>query len=407
MRKTGTILFLFFLSVLMHAQNNFIPGSITKLDGTILKGDINFQDWKRSPKQIEFRNGDGTITFSPERLLGFTVGEETYISRLTSLDVTEQNLNKMHPSTPVEFMDVHIFLRQLVEGNINLYEYFDYRSHYFFEKDDVFRELNYREMLTDNLKLKPQKTFIGQLNLLLSDCQDVHVKESMSYKKEQLVKLINEYNHCGDQTYVYKKKSEIENGSGAFIGVGVTKLNLNTESSESAFVNYSPENNMSINFGGFYELFINKDLKKWSVLGELGFFTVKGDTEYSHVYFELFDYHNRQQFEYQISSVDFNLLIRYRFNTNNQKLIPFLGGGVGVNFTSGNLEVFQTKDGSDGTNHYKFEPRKMNFGLSLGAGLEVSKFALELRYGFVSKVFSFADSSDLQTFMLRAYYNFN
>ena len=299
------------------------------------------------------------------------------------------------------------FLKQLVDGKINLYEYFDSRSHYFFEKEGVFRELSYREMLTDNLKLKPQKTFIGQLSLLVSDCEDVRVKESMGYKKDQLVKLINEYNHCGDPSYVYSKKGEIENGFGAYIGLGRTKLNLKTEHSESAFVNYSPENEMSINFGGFYELFINKDLKKWSVLGELGFFTVKGNTEYTNIYFELFDYYNRNKLEYQVSSVDFNLLVRYRFNTNNQKLVPFVGGGVGVNFTSGNLEVNQTKDGSEGTNHFEFEPRKMNFGLSLGAGLEVSKFAVELRYGLISKVFTFADSSDLKTLMLRAYYNFN
>lgn len=99
--------------MLIHAQNNFIPGSITKMDGTIIKGDINFQDWKRSPRQIEFRNGDGTFMFTPEQLLGFTVGKDTFISKFTSLDVTEQNLNKMHASTPVEFMDVHIFFKTI------------------------------------------------------------------------------------------------------------------------------------------------------------------------------------------------------------------------------------------------------------------------------------------------------
>lgn len=406
MRIKISFLGLFFISVLMHAQNNFIPGSVITAEGTTRNGEINFQDWKRSPKQIEFRNGNETMIYTPDLLQEFTVNQETYISRYTSLDVTEQNLDKMHADTPVEFMDVHVFMKQIVRGTINLYEYFDSRSHYFIEKGDDFRELNYRQMLTKDSKLRPQKNFIGQLNLLFSDCKSVKASNSLDYKREELMEVIEKYNHCGETDYKFKKKNKIKSDYGVFVGVGLTQLKF--ERTTGVFEGFEPEHTVSYNVGGFYELFINDQLKKWSVLGELGYFSVEDSYEYSYVYSAALDYKSHQNLKFDLSTIYLNLMVRYRFNTNNQKIVPFLEAGPSFNYSlSGSMEVDQHKDNVEVDNYYVFELRDVIYGLQLGVGVDIAKFNVGIRYVTNSKVLNFADRTGLNSFNARVSYSFN
>ncbi|WP_053972338.1 porin family protein [Mangrovimonas sp. ST2L15] len=406
MRTKISFLSFLFITVLLHAQNNFIPGSITTMDGTTRNGEINFQDWKRSPKQIEFRIGDENIIYTPDLLQEFTVNQETYISRYTSLDVTEQNLDKMHADTPVEFMDVHIFMKQIVSGTINLYEYFDSRSHYFVEKGDDFRELNYRQMLTKDSKLRPQKNFIGQLNLLFSDCKSLKVSNSLDYKRDDLIEVVEKYNHCGETEYTYQKQNKVKSNYGVFAGVGLTKLKF--ERTSGVFEGFEPEYAVSYTVGGFYELFINNSLEKWSVLGELGYFSVQDSYEYSFVYSPALDYKSHQNLEFDLSTIYLNLIVRYRFNTNNQKIVPFLEAGPSFNYAlSGSLEVDQRKDNVEVENHYVFDARDVIYGLQLGVGVDISQFNFGIRYIANTKVLNFADRTGLNTFNARVSYSFN
>ena len=184
------------------AQSNFVNGSVTTINNQVFTGQINYQDWKRTPETILFKTGETIRTYKPEDLLAFEVEDDKFISRLVSVDVTTQVLNKMSENDEATFEDRHVFLNVLAQGNANLYEYYDSRTHFYAEKGDTFIELiNRKKLQKGNQDLMTFKKYLGQLNVLFNDCNTVKVSDKLEYRRLQLTKIFEKYNNCisGDE----------------------------------------------------------------------------------------------------------------------------------------------------------------------------------------------------------------
>ena len=111
MKKITLLLLL--ITSFTFAQTNFIPGTITKQDGTVLNGFINYQDWKIIPEEIEFKVGQTIQMFAPNEIKAFEVKNDKFISRDVTLDVTEQKLQRLTKRHDPAFEDKRIFLNVL------------------------------------------------------------------------------------------------------------------------------------------------------------------------------------------------------------------------------------------------------------------------------------------------------
>jgi hypothetical protein len=171
MKKYLLLLTLVFpLSLL--AQSNYQPGYVIKNNGDTLKGYINYRDWSRTPKVIEFKvnKDDGKATsFGAADIKLFSItGMETYISYI---GLVSMDRNKF-PDLPIGIDTTKapdtVFLKQLVAGkNIVLYNNDDrIKTRFFIEElGGAPVELKYYQYYTPYKEAASVQVYKGQLTL--------------------------------------------------------------------------------------------------------------------------------------------------------------------------------------------------------------------------------------------------
>jgi hypothetical protein len=368
------------------AQSNYVAGTVTTKNNQTIIGEIDYQDWRKTPESISFKQGDKIRMYKPEELLAFEVKEDKFISRLINIDITEQQLNKMHDNDNVLFEDRHVFLNVLAQGNASLYEYYDSRTHFFAEKDDIFLELINRKKLQEgNQDLMTFKKYLGQLNILFNDCNSLKVSDGLEYRRLPLTKIFEKYNTCvsGDVSESYTKKVVKEKGA-FYVTAGFAFSNFNLDSPYLIFENFDGGSFMTPSFGVAYDIPISKSRNKWVLHTELLYSAYKAEFEPSQLK-TITD----GELSIEQSSIGLNALIRYKFKGKNNKLLPFTNFGFGYNFVLNSenqvsyirenaiSDEFQTLDAGNVESY---------FTLSLGAGIIYNKFSAEARFMLTDKV---------------------
>lgn len=104
--RCSVVLVLFLFSSVLTGQNDFRSGSVFLMDGDTIHGQLNFQGDLNHAREIEFRNQDSSLVFSPFDILGYAFSDgKYYVSKkaIVSRDT------------------VNIFAEYLVKGQKNLY----------------------------------------------------------------------------------------------------------------------------------------------------------------------------------------------------------------------------------------------------------------------------------------------
>ena len=137
------------------SQSNFIEGSITIPDGTVVPGLIDYQEWAVNPGKINFKtNKKSTIqVFNAEQIKSFYIKSKKENYRSAFVELNKETVDK---SKLLEFKDLNeaatyarnfstvkknVFLITLVEGSINLYSFIDvdnvnqYKQYFFIQKN--------------------------------------------------------------------------------------------------------------------------------------------------------------------------------------------------------------------------------------------------------------------------------
>ncbi|WP_044403492.1 porin family protein [Lacinutrix sp. Hel_I_90] len=380
-------LFLFFVALNSYAQDNFIQGTITKNDNSMIVGEINYQDWKKMPNEIEFRVGSTVAVFKPQDIKAFEVENDKFISRLVTIDVTEQKLQKLNKTTEIKFEDKTVFLNVLAEGDVNLYEYYDNRTHYFAENDSHFMELINRITIGDNNSdIYENKKYIGQLRVFLNACPSVKVKSSLDYKRKELAALVNAYNIClssKNDKAVYSKNLQAKT-SYFYVTGGISFSSLTLSSPANTIQYFEGSQCVSPNLGLAYEFAFTKNRQKWSLYSELLYSSFKS-TETSE---ESNSFRSYNPLKMDFKTVDLSLLFRYKFNKDNQVVTPFLNLGLGRSFVVSQNNTITENDLFDPsrTKDIPFEINSANFVFSVGGGADYKKLGFEIRYTVSDKL---------------------
>lgn len=382
----------------IYAQSNYVSGTIVTNDGNTLKGLINYQDWLVTPEAITFKSGESIREFKASEIKSFNVSGDRFISRNVKLEITEQRFQRMDINDKPLFVDKTIFLNVLVEGIIGLYEFYDYRPHYFVEKGGDFIELTNRKYLAeDNNDVITRKKYLGQLNYLLSECSTVKVKADLSYKRKELSKLIDEYNLCvspnekedSEDSYVKKldeKRNHLYATGGLFIS------NFSIDSPNTLLRNFDGGSFTSPSFGASYEVTLSKNLKRLTLYNELIYsrYSESFNNERQTTVYIRYD-----PLKIEYSTIGLFSSFRYKFTRENTKVIPFFNVGVGYNFVvSEDVSVRRINSFNSTETVFPLELNSRYFSLPMGIGVLYDKFSLELRYVLSNQVLNVFSSEN-------------
>jgi len=119
------------------AQPAFESGYIITAAGDTTRGVIDNMQWQRAPKQIRFAEDDTTSpkTLGVEDIAGFGVGKYVFERHVVNVDQRPVTLEREDPFSDITKRDT-LFLRQLVNGSLKLYETNTNRQHFFIEGEE-------------------------------------------------------------------------------------------------------------------------------------------------------------------------------------------------------------------------------------------------------------------------------
>lgn len=235
---------LFFISIITYSQSDFRKGFIINNDGEKLSGFLNYKENSSVFDYCEFKTSLEATSkkYTPQLIKAYGFENDKYFisKEITTGSITETK-----------------FLEVIVSGIATLYKA---EKFYYLQKDDVFKELENREIeYTSNSKnyRRASRKYVGILKVLLKDCELVKNKiDRTNYKERDLSKLIIEYNKCkGQKSIVYKEDKEwFKAEYGGSFGYSNSTMNYEHKSTKQLFFTTNSNPSTAISFGGHIEL---------------------------------------------------------------------------------------------------------------------------------------------------------
>ena len=118
--KNNKILFILFFGILflqnIFAQKNYVEGHIVTFENDTLSGFIDYQNWKKNPTLILFKNSkmSAPVIYSPKEINGFEVGDEIYISASVKIETSPIKLKELTDHKEFSFTSDKVFLQTLI-----------------------------------------------------------------------------------------------------------------------------------------------------------------------------------------------------------------------------------------------------------------------------------------------------
>lgn len=336
MRKTYlfSVLLTGLLSNGLNAQKDFLPGTLTLAGGDTLSGYINYQNWTRTPAQIEFRRAPGGTSehYGLRNLEGFEIrSADRYIKDVIWKDTENPNFANERYEAPPRVRDT-VFLRSVVEtAKFSLYEYRDDKTHFYLRpQGDTLQELlnpSVYNATTGHYVTRP--VYRDQLKkwALAHPEQErlVRIINGLPYREAHLRDLVLELAGAGKAAYV--NPEEGVKSRQAFVAGGVifsiTFPDAGDRGLVPSYKNTSIQASGGVDFFSLrssHHLFLRTELR----MGNSSFKTEKQTTDYRGW---------TQTHQYEVDYLYFNPAFHVLFpfmRTENARL--YGGGGISYTF---------------------------------------------------------------------------
>ena len=229
--KKITFLFLL-ISSNIFTQVIYEPGYITFDSGNKIDCYILNVDWVNTPSEFKFKRSLNTDIIEVGNLSNvsiFGVGDKIkYIKSNVEFETSSNVPSSLSNTSEPKYTSKKTFLKQLVEGDANLYEYQDNRTQkfYFSASDLPIKELISKRYISKG-KIAINDSYRRQLFDALK-CSSLSLKKtrSLKYDRNNLVNYFKIYNECtGGLVKVYDNPKK---GKLAF-GIKLGYFNPNVE----------------------------------------------------------------------------------------------------------------------------------------------------------------------------------
>jgi hypothetical protein len=367
--KNLLLLLSFFLSIQSYSQIDFENGYIISNDNTKTSCLIKNMGWQKNPTKIKYKlNENSSYQFATiNEIKEFSVGGKyKYVRFNTKIDKSSNNVDSMTAERNPVFNDEILFLKVLVEGEVNLYEYEESNLvKYFISSGDHSNvtQLVYIEYLIDNAFAK-NNTFRQQLSVALkSDVLKTKDFEYLKYEKKSLVAIVEKYDNTKGikSTNFEIKQNQQSVNMKVFAGVNFTSLSLSNPEFTTTNINF--DNEAVFVTGLEAEFILPFNQKKWSLIVDPNFQSYSSTTHTTD--------NKTIKADYKFIELPFG--VRYSFFIKKNSQI-FINTGCTLTFDF------------DSTVSYQGSYSKIALDISTlpnlfaGIGFRKNKLGLELRY---------------------------
>jgi hypothetical protein len=352
------------LPTAIFAQSNYHEGYVLKNNGDTLKGFINYREWERSPKSIQFKinkTDKATQEFTPQTIREFQItGMEYYISHSGVISMDRTNFPDIPDGLDTSKELSTLFLKQLVTGShLTLYYNKDDTKTRFFtaeNKGDII-ELEYHQYYSDERDMIEKTRYRGQLIFYINkyDADNtslINTANRSRYIQTDLEEIVNKINGPGS---IVNNKLKAKN-TRLFTGIG-----LNYTEAQFYYGGYlygsifsSKTISPKLNFGA--DVFINPNVQQFALRAELSFSYInpKFNLPYGQVY----------TFNQYTASITPQILFNF-YNKDTFK--AYIDGGISFNFSAYTNDKITGQTNSDlQKKPYDLEPYWANFPLQTG-----------------------------------------
>ena len=399
MKKEILILLTAILSLNCYSQISFEKGYFINNNEEKINCLIKTVDWNNNPSEIEYKLSEKDIvkTVTAEFVKEFSIDNNSkYITAKVNIDRSGNTLNKLNEKRTPIFNEELLFLKVLIKGKANLYQYLDNgltRFFYNIEKSNI-EQLVFISYKTLENKIKENNTYKQQLlnNLKCSDLKLTKFK-NLEYYKKDLIQIFTAYNKCQNSDLTYTEPKTKRDFFNLTIRPRINSSSLTLFN--SAFKpkdDIEFENNIGFGIGLEAEIILPIYKNSWTIFIEPTFQSYKSETKNNDISVIL---GGELITKVDYKSIEVPIGLRHYFFLKNNSMI-FLDLSYVVDLSSNSSFEFNR---SDTSNNQKININsEQNAAFGIGYKLK-NKYSLEMRYqaGRELVKHNFIWSSDYET----------
>lgn len=326
------------------AQKNFQKGYVVTTNGDTLSGLINYRNWEKNPKKVEFTNTLTNVTssYGLNDIEYFEiVNADAYKKAVVIKDLSPVKADDLDKIPAITTVADTVFLRVLIKSEkLNLYELVDMRPHYFIQQPHgELSELIYRVV--------PDKSQPGQYYYLYSFRDQLKafsgnegrlLKEidKAQYKGKDLVMVVQKINNENTTVAAGKSSAGFNIITGA--GISYNTLDFGGNRDELNSLNFDPATGFSVSAG--LDFYSERNLKKLVFRLEFSYSSVKYYGEGMDK-----DFYGKDELnEYTIkqNNITPEIAILYNFLRFSKNSRLYAGAGIAFNITGYSANTFTT-----------------------------------------------------------------
>lgn len=376
MKKQLLILFTFISSINFYGQTSFEKGYFINNSEQKIDCLIKNIDWKNNPIEFEYKLSENNeikiATIETTKEFGI-IDKSKYVRFTGEMERSSTSVDEMSYSPNPVFKNEKLFLKVLVEGDANLYQYGDNNLIKFFYKTKFtdIQQLICINYVKNASQVSKNEQYKKQLWNSLK-CQNISTKdiENLEFKNNNLIRLFVNYNSCQNSTFTNFEKKQEKDLFNLTLRPGLNFSSLSIENSGYTSKNIDFDNELNFRFGIEAEIVMPFNNNKWALLIEPTYQYYSSEKS-NRLYPDSSNLLQTQTVKAEYQSIEIPIGIRhYIFLNKNSKL--FINGSYILDLSLNSKIEFETmKD---------LEINSKN-NIALGMGYNYNKkYSVELRY---------------------------
>ncbi|WP_026976196.1 outer membrane beta-barrel protein [Flavobacterium tegetincola] len=365
------------LSVNSYSQITFEKGYIIDHLNQKTECLIKNSDSKRNPVELEYRLSDEseikTATIQNVQEFGI-YNVFKYISATVNIDKSSNMLGSLNTTKDPLFTEEKLFLKVLVEGKANLFEYSDSNLIRFFYNtaDGTLTQLTYKKYLTTDGQIATNNAFRQQLfSDLKCDAFKISTFETIEYKKRDLIRIFSQYSECSNVEVVDFRPNIKRDLFNLTFRPRINNSTFEMNGSSTSIYNVDFGSEIGFGFGIEAEYILPFNKNKWSIAIEPTYQNYKSQKRFTKIGFNAGSY----EASIDYTSIDVPISLRHYFFLNNHSKL-FLNVSYVLDLSAKSNIEFRRSDLL--TENFKIEANK-NYTVGLGYKL-YDTFSVEFRY---------------------------
>ena len=373
--KSFLLIACLFTAIYTQAQITYQQGYIVNNQGKKTECLIKNVAWKNNPTRFDYKISESSeaITANLQDVVEFSVADAYKFRRFTlDIDRASEDVNHMSDFREPDWKKETLFLRVLVEGKLNLYQYEDDKivKYFYSEGSNNAVQLLYKQYKV-NGGIKENAAFRQQLyNLMKDSGKEARAYERLRYRRDDLLPLFIDYNSAGGQesSNLAERHNKGKLQLKVTAGAGLAMLKIDNSSGGLATGEHELKNSPVYRVGVELEYILPFNNNKWSLFFDpnISFYKNDDTTKFSN---------STATFSWDVTYNYLELPAGaryYMFLNNDSKIFIDLGYALAVNLGSAKIRYNNALD-YDISN---------SANLITGIGYNYKSLSAEVRYGF-------------------------